>query len=123
MRLQTDIGYARNKRAHAAAKKRLKGAQTIFHQNLPTEFYSHLSKSMSDYLADKLNIPLASVTEDKVDALLKQRGVRDDITEEICRCMTDFDHRRFSRDGGSRDEMEHSLKLAEELIAKLERQL
>ncbi|GAN31647.1 MAG: protein BatD [Candidatus Brocadia sp. AMX2] len=123
VRLQTDIGYARNKRAHAAAKKRLKGAQTIFHQNLPTEFYSHLSKSMSDYLADKLNIPLASVTEDKVDALLKQRGVRDDITEEICRCMTDFDHRRFSRDGGSRDEMEHSLKLAEELIAKLERQL
>lgn len=122
-RLQTDIGYARNKRAHAAAKKRLEGAQSILHQNIPTEFYSYLSKSISDYLANKLNISLASATEDKVGALLKQRGVGDDIIEEISRSMTDFDHRRFSRDGGSMDEMEHSLKLAEELITKLERQL
>ncbi|MCF6155122.1 MAG: protein BatD [Candidatus Brocadia sp.] len=122
-RLQTDIGYARNKRAHAAAKKRLEGAQSILHQNLPTEFYSYLSKSISDYLADKLNISTASATEDKVGILLKQRGVGDDTIEEISRCITDFDHRRFSRDGGSLDEMEHSLKLAEQLITKLERQL
>jgi len=122
-RLQTDIGYARKRRAHSAARKRLEGAQSVLHQNLPTEFYSHLSRAMSDYLANKLNISPASASGDKVGTLLKQRGLGDDIIEEVSRCLTDFDHRRFSRDGGSRDEMEHSLKLAEQLITKLERQL
>ena len=47
----------------------------------------------------------------------------DDIIEEIYRCLTDFDYRRFSKDGGTKEEMDHSLKLAEQLITKLERQL
>jgi hypothetical protein len=122
-RLQKDVGYARKRRAHAAAKKRLEGAQSILHQNLPTEFYSYLSKTISDYLADKFNVSTANATVDKVGTLLKQRGVGDDIIEEIIRCMTDFDYRRFSKDGGSMDEMEYSLKLVEQLITKLERQL
>ncbi len=123
VQLQTDIGYARKKRAHSTAKKRLEGAQSILHKNLPAEFYSYLSKAMSDYLADKLNIPAASASEDKVSVLLKQGGVGDDIVEEVSLCLMDFDHRRFSKNGGARDEMEHALKLAEKLITKLERQL
>lgn len=122
-RLQTDIGYARKRRAHSSAKKRLKEAQAVLSQNHPAEFYSYLSKAMSDYLADKLNISTASASGDTVSTLLKQRGVGDDIVEEVSRYMTDFDHRRFSKDGGSWDEMEHSLKFAEQLITKLERHL
>lgn len=122
-RLQTDIGYARKKRAHAAARKRLEGAQSLLDQNLPAEFYSYLSKALSDYLADKLNIPAASASDDRVSGLLKQRGVGDDTIAEISRCLIDLDHRRFSKDGGSWVDMEDSLKHAEELITKLEKQL
>lgn len=122
-RLQTDIGYARDKRAHAIAKKRLVVAKSALSRYVPEEFYSSLSKSMADYLADKFNISAASVTGDKAGILLKQRGVGDDIIEEVYRCLTDFDYRRFSKDGGTREEMDHSLKLAEQLITKLERQL
>lgn len=123
-RLQTDIGYARDKRAHAIAKKRLALAKSALSRNDSEEFYSSLSKSMADYLADKFNISAASATGDKVvGILLKQRGVGDDIIEEIYRCLTDFDYRRFSKDGGTREEMDHSLTLAEHLITKLERQL
>jgi hypothetical protein len=122
-RLQTDIGYARDKRAHAIAKKRLALAKSALSRDAFEEFYSSLSKSMADYLADKFNIPAASATGDKVGILLKQRGVGDDIIEEIYRCLTDFDYRRFSKDGGTREEMDHSLTLAEQLITKLERQL
>ncbi len=122
-RLQTDIGYARDKRAHAIAKKRLALAKSALSRNASEEFYASLSKSMADYLADKFNISAASATGDKVGVLLKQRGVGDDIIEEIYRCLTDFDYRRFSKDGGTKEEMDHSLKLAEQLITKLERQL
>ncbi|MFN3531573.1 MAG: BatD family protein [Candidatus Brocadia sp.] len=122
-RLQTDVGYARKKRAHSAARKRLEEAQSMLSRNLPAEFYSYLSKAVSDYLADKLNIPAASATEDRVGVLLKQKGVGDDIIAWVSRCLIDLDHRRFSKDGGAWDEMEHSLKLAEEIITKLEKQL
>ncbi len=122
-RLQTDIGYARDKRAHAIAKKRLAVAKSALSRNASEEFYSSLSKSMADYLADKFNISAASATGDKVGILLKQRGVGDDIIEEIYRCLTNFDYRLFSKDGGTREEMDHSLTLAEQLITKLERQL
>lgn len=122
-RLQTDIGYARDKRAHAIAKKKLALAKSALSRNASEEFYSSLSKSMADYLADKFNISAASATGDKVGILLKQRGVGDDIIEEIYRCLTDFDYRRFSKDGGTKEEMDHSLKLAEQLITKLEKQL
>ena len=122
-RLQTDIGYARDKRAHAIAKKRLALAKSALSRNASEEFYASLSKSMADYLADKFNISAASATGDKVGVLLKQRGVGGDIIEEIYRCLTDFDYRRFSKDGGTKEEMDHSLKLAEQLITKLERQL
>ena len=122
-RLQTDIGYARDKRAHAIAKKRLALAKSALSRNASEEFYSSLSKSMADYLADKFNISAASATGDKVGILLKQRGVGDDIIEDVSRCLIDFDYRRFSKDGGTKEEMDHSLKLAEQLITKLERQL
>ena len=72
---------------------------------------------------DKLNISFASATEENVSILLRQRGVGDDIIREVSHGLTDFDHRRFSKDGGSSDEMERSLKFAEELITKLEKQL
>ena len=122
-RLQTDIGYARDKRAHAIAKKRLVLAKSALSRNVPEEFYSSLSKSMAEYLADKFNISAASAIGDKVGILLKQRGVDDDIIGEVSRCLTDFDYRRFSKDGGTKEEMDHSLMLAERLITKLERQL
>ena len=122
-RLQTDIGYARDKRAHAIAKKRLVLAKSALSRNVPEEFYSSLSKSMAEYLADKFNISAASAIGDKVGILLKQRGVDDDIIGEVSRCLTDFDYRRFSKDGGTKEEMDHSLMLAEQLITKLERQL
>ena len=122
-RLQTDIGYARNKRAHAIAKKRLAKAQFALFNNTPAEFYSSLSRAMADYLADKFNISAASASGDNVSVLLKQRGVGDDIAEDVSHCLTNFDYRRFSKDGGTKNEMDQSLKLAEQLITKLERQL
>ncbi len=122
-RLQTDTGYARKKRAHAAVKRRLEGAQSILCQNRPAEFYSCLSKAVSDYLADKLNIPPASASEDRVGALLRQRGVGDDTIAEVSRCLIDLDHRRFSKEGGTEGERAHFLRLAEGLITKLEKQL
>jgi len=119
----TDIGYARNKRAYLMVKKRLASAQSLLSHNNPENFYSALSRLITDYLADKFNISAASAANDSVVDLLKQRGIGDEIAEETFRCLVDLDYRRFSKAGGTMDEMDISLKLVEQLITKLERQL
>lgn len=122
-KLQTDIGYARNKRAHAFVRKRLAAAQTALSQHIPEDFYSSLSKAMSDYFADKLNISSANSTGDTVATLLRQKGVAVEIVKEVSDCMVDFDYRRFSKKEGSLEEMEQSLRYVEQLIARLEKLL
>lgn len=104
-------------------KKRLASAQPLLSQNNPDNFYSTLSRSVTDYLADKFNISAASAAHDSVVDLLRQRGIEDAIAEEVSRCLVDLDYRRFSKAGGTKEEMDVSLKLAEQLILKLERQL
>ena len=122
-KLQTDIGYARDKRAHAIAKRGWRW-QNLRFLRTPQKNFMHLFPSQWQ-ITWRINLIflLANATSDKVGILLKHRGVDDNIIEEVSRCLTDFDYRRFSKDGGTKEEMDHSLKLAEQLIAKLERQL
>ncbi|OHB69935.1 MAG: hypothetical protein A2W17_00155 [Planctomycetes bacterium RBG_16_41_13] len=122
-RLQTDIGYARNRRAHSVANKRLTLAQSALFGDSSSMFYAYLSRGIAEYLADKFNIPAASASGGKVEELLRNIGVSDDVIAEVARCLSDFDYRRFSSDAGTINERENSLKVAAQLITKLEKQL
>ncbi len=122
-RLQTDVEYARKRRAHGAAKKKLAFVKSVLSGDSPAEFYNSLSRAMADYLADKCNVSAASATGDSISHLLRHQEVNEDIIAEITHFINDLDYRRFSKDAGTGEEMRHSLDLAEQLIAKLERQL
>ncbi len=122
-RLQTDVGYARDRQAHGVAKRRLAHAKSALSENASTEFYSALSKVVADYLADKFNISAASTSADNIDILLKQRGMGDVLIGEISSFLSDLEYKRFSKDKGTKGEMINSLKFAEQLISKLEKQL
>ncbi len=122
-RLQTDVEYARKRRAHNAAKKKLAFVQSVLSGDSPAEFYNSLSRAMADYLADKCNVSAASATGDSIGDLLRYQKVNEDIIAEITHFINDLDYRRFSKDAGTGEEMRHSLDLAEQLITKLERQL
>ena len=122
-RLQTDVGYARDRQAHGVAKRRLAHAKSMLSENASTEFYSALSKAIADYLADKFNISAASTSADNIDTLLKQRGMGDVLIGEVSNFLSDLEYKRFSKDKGTTGEMINSLKFAEQIISKLEKQL
>ena len=122
-RLQTDVEYARDRKAHGVAKRRLAHAKSMLSENASTEFYSALSKVIADYLADKFNISAASTSADNIDILLKQRGMGDVLIGEVSNFLSDLEYKRFSKDKGTTAEMINSLKFAEQIISKLEKQL
>lgn len=65
-RLETDIGFARNVGALKNARKCLEKAERAVAAGSAREYYDALSKTVSQYLADKLNKPLAQVTHDVI---------------------------------------------------------
>ncbi len=71
-RLQTDVGFARNLGALKNAKKHLETAEKLVASGSPREYYNALSKAIGQYLADKLNRPLAGMTHDVIKELAVQ---------------------------------------------------
>jgi hypothetical protein len=120
-RLRTDIRYARALRARGAASKRLKVAKKIMHKNMVKEFYSEIYRAVIEYIADKLNIPHASITKDSLEERLKDIEVDKEVIGKVKTLFDDCDMARFASAGFTSDDMERTLKQAEEIINALER--
>ena len=121
--LQTDVGYARKRRALSRAKKQLSNARRLVQLDNPSEFYSRLAKTVMEHIADKLNLAPASITSDNISGILENRGVSHDVIKELKECLESCDYGRFSASQHSKDQMVSTLDTAEEFIMHLEKQL
>ena len=121
--LQTDVGYARKRRALSRAKKQLSNARRLVQLDNPSEFYSTLAKTVMEHIADKLNLAPASITADNISGILENRGVSHDVIKELKQCLESCDYGRFSASQHSKDQMVRTLDTAEEFIMHLEKQL
>ncbi len=121
--LQTDVGYARKRRALSRAKKQLSNARQLVQLDNPSEFYSTLAKTVMEHIADKLNLAPASIKPDNISGILENRGVSHDVIKELRECLESCDYGRFSASQHSKDQMVRTLDTAEEFIMHLEKQL
>ena len=121
--LQTDASYARKRRAPSQVRKRLLDTRELVQREDPSEFYSALSKTLTEYVAHKINVHTASITHDNVSGILNNQGVSSGTIDELKQCLELCDHVRFSTDSHSKDQMENALNTAEKIIKNLERQL
>ncbi len=121
--LQTDVGYARKRRALSRAKKQLSNARQLVQLDNPSEFYSTLAKTVMEHIADKLNLAPASITSDNISGILENRGVSHDVIKELKECLESCDYGRFSASQHSNDQMVSTLDTSEEFIMHLEKQL
>jgi hypothetical protein len=101
------------------AKKRLGEAKHALAADSSKEFYALLFKAVTEYIADKLNLPSAVVTSQSVSDLLGERHVDAKIIAETADCLWECEHGRFSAEGkkGGWD----FLKTTAALLRKLER--
>jgi len=120
-RLKTDIGYARSVRARSSASKRLKTAGKLINKNMVKEFYTEIYRAVIEYIADKFNIPHASITKDSLEEKLKEAKVGADIIDKVKVLFDDCDIARFASAGFTRPDMERTIKEAEGIITALER--
>lgn len=122
-RLKTDTGYARKRQALTQARSQLINTKHLMHSGKSTEFYSLLAKTLTEFVADKLNMPPASITSGIISETLNRHSVPSKPIEELKECLESCDHARFSVANNTKEQMENILKRAENVIECLEKEL
>ena len=85
-----DAGAVRNRQANKVANKHLAIARKQLDAGNKQAFYEAIYKGLYGYMADKLNIPGASLNKDYISEQLRERGVADELitrmeeTFELC---------------------------------------
>ncbi|MBU0758854.1 MAG: BatD family protein [Candidatus Omnitrophica bacterium] len=120
-RLRTDIGYARSRRAKRAATKRLKAARNILSKGDIKAFYAEIHRAAIEYVADKLNIPHASITKDVLESKLEEKGYSRENINRLKELFDVCDMARFASGKFNRGDMQRSLEEASEVITELEK--
>jgi hypothetical protein len=119
-KINSDIGYARQRRAHKLAQRRLKGASKLISEGSSEEFYCEVARASLQFVGDKLNLPGYGLTKDQIEDQLSGRGVNKERIDHFTKLLDSCDFGRFAPGSSTVDEMKGFLKQAEKAIADLE---
>ncbi|HEY3372844.1 MAG TPA: BatD family protein [Prolixibacteraceae bacterium] len=91
-----NLALVRNKRANKVAFKRLKAAAGHMKNNQAEHFYESVIKALWGYLSDKLSIPVADLSRARASESLLQRGIDQEIVNELMKLIDDCEFARYA---------------------------
>jgi len=119
-RLRQDVRYARLRRAHKMARKRLARAKKLMKDQDSTAFYGEVARAITGYLGDKMNVPAAGLRLGEMTEELERRGADQQTVDRLNHCWEECDLGRFAPVSATPEAMENLLAEAEEFIVSLE---
>ena len=118
--LTGDLKNTRLRRSHALARKKLKEASRMLDEEKSEEFYAEVSKAIYRYFADKLNLPIQSVSalaiEERTDPALPAA-----LATEIRTLFDELGMVRFGRIEKNAAEMKRVYDRADQVITSFEK--
>lgn len=97
-----NVSLMKNKRANRIARKRLKVALKLLKEGFTDRFYEELMKGVWTYLSDKLSIPVAELTKEKVEAELVSKQVEDVLVKRCLNVLNECEFARFAPNAGQK---------------------
>ena len=97
---RADVAGTRNRKATKMALKRLQLANTFLKQNLYTAFYEELHKALLGFISDKLNMPLAELSRDRISETLKTENVQQEQIDTFISILDACEFARYSPSSG-----------------------
>lgn len=113
-----DVVGMRYKRATREARKRLKKAAAHLKDGADNLFYEEIYKAIWGCLADKFNIPLATLSSDTVRDCLTNKKIAEATQQRILQTLSDVDFARFAP-GDAAEKKQHIYDEALAMIAEL----
>ena len=122
-RLQGDVAYARQRRAKGEAGRRLSRADALLEAGTEAEFYGEVRAALLEFVADRLNLAAAGLTIEVCAEVLAARQVEAETIAALRDLLTRCDFARFAPAGGPPTDRAAARRLAEEVIAGLEKRI
>ena len=97
---RADVVGTRNRKATKMALKRLQLAGTFLKQNLYTAFYEELHKALLGFISDKLNIPVAELSKERISQALLDGNVDQSLVSSFVDILDACEFARYSPDSG-----------------------
>lgn len=118
-RLAGDVAYARRKRARSEARRRLTEARRLMGANERGPFYDEINRALAQFLADRLNLPVAGMTGESAARALATRKVPQDVVSRVQAMFEKCDFARFAPAQVKDEDMGQVYERAEALIGEL----
>ncbi|MFT3754030.1 MAG: BatD family protein [Paludibacter sp.] len=120
-----NVTMVKNKKANKVAQKRLKHAQKLLKEGNKDKFYEEVLKAVWTYLSDKLSIPVAELTKDRVDSELTNHHVDAGVINEFVQILNTCEFARYAPNSGQQemgnlyDETIQAISRLEEVFKKI----
>ena len=121
-RRNADLTLVRNRQAGKSARSRLKKADRYLRSGDSDKFYEEIGKAIWGYLSHKLDIETSGLSTDIILEKLEQRGVPQDLLNELIRIIESSEFSRFAP-SSEKSDMSQLYKDAAKLIRNLESNL
>ncbi|MCF8222738.1 MAG: BatD family protein [Bacteroidales bacterium] len=109
----SDIARVRNRKAAGIAAKRLRSASACLNTTDTEGFYSELLKALWGYLSDKFNIPLSELNKERINSVVKDVKLDNELIDEVNEVIDKCEYARYSPDS--------DITAAEEIYRKAEK--
>ena len=116
---KADVAGTRNRKATKMALKRLQLAGTFLKQNLYTAFYEELHKALLGFISDKLTIPVAELSRDRITEALKEGNIPEEYINTFIGILDACEFARYSPSTGN-DAMSAHYEAAAEVISAID---
>lgn len=117
-KLTSDTDFARSHTAKKRANERIDQARELVKENKPKEIYSLLHKSITGYIADKLGLPAAGLSDAEITEHLWANGCGADLQRKINRMLNKCATISYAPTGDKSD-FHSDIDKTEELINQL----
>lgn len=119
-----NVSLVKNKKANKVAQKRLKYAQKLLKEGNKDKFYEEVLKAVWTYLSDKLSIPVATLTKDRVESELTNYNIDLTVINKFIQILNTCEFARYAPNSGQQemgnlyDETMEAISNLEELYKK-----
>ncbi len=119
---RADVVGTKNRKATKMALKRLQLADTFLKQNLYTAFYEELHKALIGFISDKLNMPMAEQSKERMSEVLIAKGTDEILVSKFIAILDACEFARYSPDAGH-EAMEAHYKEAVDIISSIDSEM
>ena len=91
-----NVAKVRVKKASSVATKRLKVAHKLMKENRKNEFYDEMMRALLGYFGDKLSIPNAELSKDRIGETLGSRNVSEESVRQVIGLLDDCEYARYA---------------------------